>query len=105
MIWGILWIACGIFSAIIASSKGRSGFGWLVLGLIFGVLALLAVGFMPAVKIGDAMQKMGQPPIAPERKCPFCAETIKAEAIVCKHCGRDVEPVAIEEAATPQQNF
>lgn len=105
MIWGILWIACGIFSAIIASSKGRSGFGWLVLGLIFGVLALLAVGFMPAVKTGDAMQKMGQPPIAPERKCPFCAETIKAEAIVCKHCGRDVEPVAIEEAATPPTKF
>ena len=43
MIWGIIWIACGIFSAIVASSKGRSGFGWLVLGLIFGVFALLAV--------------------------------------------------------------
>lgn len=25
-----------------------------------------------------------------ERSCPFCAETIKAEAKVCKHCGRDL---------------
>jgi len=28
--------------------------------------------------------------LSPERTCPFCAETIKAAAIVCKHCGRDV---------------
>ena len=25
-----------------------------------------------------------------ERKCPFCAELILEEAIVCKHCGRDI---------------
>jgi hypothetical protein len=32
-------------------------------------------------------------------ECPFCAETIKDEALVCKHCSRDlrvVRPIVIE---------
>jgi uncharacterized membrane protein YdbT with pleckstrin-like domain len=29
-----------------------------------------------------------------ERDCPYCAERILARAKVCKHCGRDVEPIS-----------
>jgi hypothetical protein len=27
------------------------------------------------------------------RQCPFCAEFVRAEAVVCRHCGRDIEPI------------
>lgn len=47
MEWILIWILCGVFTAIIASNKGKSGLGWLVMGLIFGIFALLFVGFMP----------------------------------------------------------
>jgi predicted phage tail protein len=26
------------------------------------------------------------------KPCPYCAEDIKAAAVVCKHCGRDIGP-------------
>jgi uncharacterized membrane protein YdbT with pleckstrin-like domain len=30
-----------------------------------------------------------------ERECPYCAETILAKAKICKHCGKDVEPLVV----------
>lgn len=31
-----------------------------------------------------------------ERECPYCAEPILVRAKVCKHCGKDVDPLVSE---------
>jgi hypothetical protein len=46
----------------------------LLLGLIAAAIALIMKSLAP----GD------------RQKCPFCAEFIKREAVVCRYCGRDL---------------
>ena len=48
----IFWLLCAITTAVIASSKGRSGFAWFFIGFIGGIFGLIAVCAMPAIKEG-----------------------------------------------------
>lgn len=87
----IIWFLCGLASPFVAASKGRSFVGWLILGLIFGPIALLliAVAGKDEAKALKQQQRAGLQD-RKLRQCPSCAEIIKVEAVKCRFCGDDV---------------
>jgi len=74
----VFWAIIGaIVGGIIGDRKGRGGAG-VVLGLLLGPIGWLIIALGPDYKTERE-----------SKKCPFCAELVKKEAKVCKHCGRD----------------
>jgi|NGEPerStandDraft_6_1074524.scaffolds.fasta_scaffold169811_2 hypothetical protein len=107
----IAWVVIGaIVGFAIGKAKGRGAAGFF-LGFFLGGLGLIIIAVMePTVEVEANRQAMvetalrkgndGQAQSKPgdNRICPWCAETIKAAAVICRYCGRDVEPVPTPES-------
>ena len=82
MIEFALWLLLSIVIGVVASSKGRSGIGYFLLSFFLSPL----IGLIIVLVLGPKEQSLLKKGIV--KKCPFCAELVKHEAIVCKFCGR-----------------
>lgn len=91
--FALAWMLLGALIGVAASQKrGFSMVAGVLGGLLLGPLAFLMY-FVSGTSSSDV-----------NKKCPHCAEFIKADAKVCKHCHRDLAlPPAPRPAARPSR--
>jgi hypothetical protein len=88
MTFFIFWILLSILIGVFASSKKRNGVGWFFISFLISPL----IAFIILLVIGPSPSTL--------KKCPKCAEEVKAEAVVCRFCGYEFPqppPLSIEE--------
>lgn len=78
------WLILAILVGVYANTKGRSGLGFFLLAVVFspliGFIIALVISPVKGVIEANAIQS------GEMKKCPDCAELVKAEAKICKHC-------------------
>lgn len=93
LVGAILSVIVGFITAGVAKSKGRNYLGWWIYGVFFSVIALVhAILVSPSDSDPNS------------RKCPFCAERIKAEATVCRYCSRELSPKEVNVQEVQSSN-
>jgi DNA-directed RNA polymerase subunit RPC12/RpoP len=88
----VFWIAMAILTAIAANSRNRHAFGWLILGLLFGIFALAALLIMKPEPEGVSSGNFGLPTPETHFLCPDCNKLIPKNVSQCPKCGCKIIP-------------
>jgi hypothetical protein len=102
----ISWFICGLIAAGILSNKGFDRLEVFIIGFLLGLLGLIGIIIALFMKSDSdkGKERIEQGYDSSKlKKCPHCAEFIKKEAIVCKHCGRDLPKEDLKEHKAKQK--
>ena len=84
-VWLLLCVLVGVF----AGNRGRIGFGWGMISVIFSpLIGWLIVLALPNLQKEQSRDGLGN--VITEvthKRCPACREVIRRDAVKCRHCG------------------
>lgn len=85
--WILLWIFLSYIVGVINHSRGNS----VIVGFLLSVILSPLLGLIVVLVTSKNNQKLEERAIksGKMKRCIHCAELVKPEAIVCKHCGKD----------------
>lgn len=72
----------------VASARGRSGIGWFLVGLLIWPVALIFLLVLPRNQKVVEKRQIEDGELV---RCSQCAELIRPDARICKHCRSPVE--------------
>lgn len=97
-VFGVMLLLAGAVAiyflpAWIAHARGhKSSTAIFILNFFFGWTLLGWVGALVWAYIGPdpALEALREPAPSTIKQCPYCAETIKSAAVICRFCNREV---------------
>jgi hypothetical protein len=94
----LFWLILAICVGAWASSRGHSGFGMFLLSVLLSPL----IGFIiEAVRAPNRAEvENREVATGAMKKCPACAELVRAEATKCRYCG---EALAVQTVTAQRQ--